>query len=383
MNFRERLSIRGYAWISGSCFASVGPAASPGRPKRRSGGLGRALLSSNGFTGDEDRSDMRIPVRVTVTAAVGGVVVGTVIAWATGSPAAPVPASAVSNPQHAAVRPHSARPSPSATPPAPSPVQIVGAPRNVKALGGELAVASTGSLLWSRDQETERPIGSITKVMTALVVMQAGDLNREIRVPQSVLAYVAKYGANSAGLHPGDVLTTQQLLEAMLLPSGCDAAYTLALAYGPGMSAFLAKMNETAKQLGMLPTHFTSPDGLPYPTEFSTFSTPADLVTLGIAATKSAVFRSIVAQPFYQLHKGPGHHAYWWNNDNDLIGTYPGATGIKTGFTNVALHCLLFSASRDGLNLIGVVLGSPATSPETGAVAATKILNWGFGLPRT
>jgi D-alanyl-D-alanine carboxypeptidase (penicillin-binding protein 5/6) len=90
-----------------------------------------------------------------------------------------------------------------------------------------------------------------------------------------------------------------------------------------------------------------------------------------------------VAQPFYQLHKGPGHHAYWWNNDNDLIGTYPGATGIKTGFTNVALHCLLFSATRDGLNLIGVVLGSPATSPETGAVAATKILNWGFGLPRT
>jgi D-alanyl-D-alanine carboxypeptidase (penicillin-binding protein 5/6) len=155
------------------------------------------------------------------------------------------------------------------------------------------------------------------------------------------------------------------------------------MAYGPGMPAFLAKMNETAKQLGMLHTHFTSPDGLPYPTEFSTFSTPADLLTLGIAAMKSAVFRSIVAQPFYQLHKGPGHHAYWWNNDNDLIGTYPGATGIKTGFTNVALHCLLFSASRDGLNLIGVVLGSPATSPETGAVAATKILNWGFGLPRT
>lgn len=257
------------------------------------------------------------------------------------------------------------------------------APPSVSLRGGELIDATTGAVLWGKDDTVGRPMGSITKVMTALVVIRAGDLNRKIRVPKSVIAYVSKYGGESAGLIPGDVVTAQELLEAMLLPSGCDAAYTLAMAYGPGMSAFLAKMNETAKQLGMLHTRFTSPDGLPYPTEFSTFSTPADLLTLGIAAMKSAVFRSIVAQPFYQLHKGPGHHAYWWNNDNDLIGTYPGATGIKTGFTNVALHCLLFSASRDGLNLIGVVLGSPATSPETGAVAATKILNWGFGLPRT
>jgi len=323
---------------------------------------------------------MRIPVRVTVTAAVGGIVVGSVIAWATASPA-PAPASAVSNPRPAAERPDPAQPSPS--PSLPSPVRIVGAPRVVKALGGELAVATTGSLLWSRDQQTERPIGSITKVMTALVVMQAGDLTRQIRVPQSVLAYVAKYGGNSAGLHPGDVLTAQQLLEAMLLPSGCDAAYTLALAYGPGMPAFLAKMNALARQLGMLHTHFTSPDGLPYPTETSTFSTPADLVTMGLAAMRLPAFRAIVDQQFYQLKKGPGHHAYWWNNTNQLIGRYPGAEGIKDGFTNAALHCLLFEAKRGGLTLIGDVLGSPATGPASGADAATQVLNWGFGLPHT
>jgi D-alanyl-D-alanine carboxypeptidase (penicillin-binding protein 5/6) len=323
---------------------------------------------------------MRIPVRVTVTAAVGGIIVGSVIAWATASPAS-APASAVGDPRPAAERPDPAQPSPS--PSAPSPVRIVGAPGAVKALGGELAVATTGSLLWSRDQQTERPIGSITKVMTALVVMQAGDLNRKIKVPQSVLAYVAKYGANSAGLHPGDVLTTQQLLEAMLLPSGCDAAYTLALAYGPGMPAFLAKMNAMAKKLGMLHTHFTSPDGLPYPTEFSTFSTPADLVTMGLAAMKLPAFRAMVDQQFFQLKKGPGHHAYWWNNTNSLIGHYPGAEGIKDGFTNAALHCLLFEAQRNGLTLIGDVLGSPATGPASGADAAAQVLNWGFGLPHT
>jgi serine-type D-Ala-D-Ala carboxypeptidase (penicillin-binding protein 5/6) len=325
---------------------------------------------------------MRIPVRVTFTAAVGGIVVGGVIAWATTAPAA-APASVAGNTRPAAVRPAHTRPTSSPSPAPTPPVKIVGSPAAVLARGGELADAANGALMWSRDQDTERPIGSITKVMTALVVIQAGDLSREIKVPQSVLAYVATYGANSAGLHPGDVLTAQQLLEAMLLPSGCDAAYTLALTYGPGMPAFLAKMNATARQLGMLHTHFTSPDGLPYPTEFSTYSTPADLVTLGLAAMKQPVFRSIVDQQFYQIKKGPGHHAYWWNNTNQLIGSYPGAEGIKDGFTNAALHCLLFEASRNGLTLIGDVLGSPATGPASGADAAAKVLNWGFSLPRT
>jgi serine-type D-Ala-D-Ala carboxypeptidase (penicillin-binding protein 5/6) len=324
---------------------------------------------------------MRTPIRVTAIAIACGVVAATVIAWTAASSAMRSPA-AVGNVGAEVARSAARSPRPSAAPSAKPPVRIVGAPAGVQAKAAVLADANNGALLWSRGMNTELPMGSIAKVMTALVVMRAGDPNREIRVPKSVIAYVSKYGGESAGLIPGDVVTAQVLLEAMLLPSGCDAAYTLAMAYGPGMSAFLDKMNETAKQLGMLHTHFTSPDGLPYPTEFSTFSTPADLVKLGIAAMKYPVFRSIVAQPFFQLHKGPGHHAYWWDNDNELIGTYPGATGIKTGFTNAALHCLLFSASRGGLNLIGVVLGSPATSPSAGAIAATKVLNWGFGLPR-
>jgi serine-type D-Ala-D-Ala carboxypeptidase (penicillin-binding protein 5/6) len=326
---------------------------------------------------------MRIPVRFAVIAVAGGVAAGSVIAFSAAGPrAAP---SDVGNVAHAVARSAARGPrsSPSPAPSATPPLRVTGAPAGVQAKAAVLADAATGTVLWSRGLDTELPIGSITKVMTALVVIRAGDLNREIRVPGAVIAYVSKYEGESAGLHPGDVLTAQELLEAMLLPSGCDAAYTLATAYGPGMAAFLAKMNATARQLGMLHTHFTSPDGLPYPTEYSTYSTPADLLTLGLAAMKSALFRSIVAQPFYQLRKGPGHHAYWWDNTNDLIGGYPGANGIKTGYTNAALHCLLFSASRDGLDLIGVVLGSPATSPAAGAEAATKALNWGFSLPRT
>jgi serine-type D-Ala-D-Ala carboxypeptidase (penicillin-binding protein 5/6) len=132
--------------------------------------------------------------------------------------------------------------------------------------------------------------------------------------------------------------------------------------------------------MGMTHTHFTSPDGLPYPTETSTYSTPSDLLTLGLAAIRFPVFRSIVDQQFYNLPKGPGHHQYWWDNTNDLIGSYQGAVGIKTGYTDDAGHCLLFEAVRNGRELIGVVLDSPPTGTAAGAQDAARMLNWGFGL---
>jgi D-alanyl-D-alanine carboxypeptidase (penicillin-binding protein 5/6) len=254
-------------------------------------------------------------------------------------------------------------------------------PQHVLATSGALAEVGTQGLLWGRLIGTERPIGSIAKVMTALVVLQAGDLSRQIRIPKAAVEYVAKYQGESAGLRPGDVLTVGELLEALLLQSACDAAYVLALTYGPGMPAFLAKMNAMAVRLGMSHTHFSSPDGLPYPTEYSTYSTPVDLITLGLAAMKVPAFQSIVAQRFYNLQKKRGvHRAYWWNNTNSLIGSYQGAIGIKTGYTDAAKHCLLFEAVRHGATLIGVVLGSPDTGPDAGAQAAARLLDWGFSL---
>jgi D-alanyl-D-alanine carboxypeptidase (penicillin-binding protein 5/6) len=247
-----------------------------------------------------------------------------------------------------------------------------------------IADAATGQVLWGRDIDAERPMASVTKVMTALLVLEGGNLGRPLRVPKAAMDYAWKNGGESAGLHPGDTLTTQQLLAALLLPSGADAAYTLANAYGPGLGAFLAKMNATAVTMGMTHTHFTSPDGLPYPTETATYSTPSDLLTLGLAAMKYPVFRSIVDLRFYHLPKGKGHHQYWWDNTDPLIGSYQGALGIKTGYTDKALHCLLFEAVRNGRTLIGAVLGSPASGVNAGAQDAEKMLTWGFRLhPRT
>jgi D-alanyl-D-alanine carboxypeptidase (penicillin-binding protein 5/6) len=257
---------------------------------------------------------------------------------------------------------------------------VAGAPKGVKAKSGILVDAATGQVLWAQDENAVRPIASITKVMTALVVMQAGGLNQQVAVPKAVTAYVAKYAANAAGLIPGQKFTVDELLHIMLVLSAADAAYTLANAYGPGVPAFIDKMNAEAAQLGLASTRFTTPDGLPYPTETATYSTATDLVRLGEVAMTYPEFRSIVGLRVYNLPKGNGHSAVSVSSDDVLLSTYHGAVGIKTGFTNAAGHTLLFEAVRNGRVLIGDVLGSPLSGVAAAAQDATKILNWGFAL---
>jgi serine-type D-Ala-D-Ala carboxypeptidase (penicillin-binding protein 5/6) len=268
--------------------------------------------------------------------------------------------------------------------PTPSEWPVPG-PTGIKIAAGALENVATGKILWRDNLNKELPIGSIVKVMTAVMVIKAGTLNRVITVPKSVVKYLKSQDQPSvAGLIVGDRLTTLELLEALLLPSGCDAAYTLAQAYGPGTTAFIASMNTEAAALGLTGTHFTNFDGMPWPTEHSEWSTPADLIKLGLYAMRMPVFREIVGQVTYTLPAGDGHHGYWWQNANPLIGVYPGsddypgAFGIKTGDTKAAKLCLLFEATRNGVTLIGVTLGTPGDNiNETGPVA-TKVLNWGF-----
>jgi D-alanyl-D-alanine carboxypeptidase (penicillin-binding protein 5/6) len=257
-------------------------------------------------------------------------------------------------------------------------------PVGVRAPFAELANEATGADLWSRSSVTEHPMGSITKVMTAYVVIEAGDLNRVITVPSGIIGYDKAFGASTAGLVPGEKLTALQLLYALLLPSGCDAAYTLATAYGKdgSRSQFIAQMNAAAHKLGLSKTHFSDFSGLPDPGEFTTYSTVRDLVSLGRDAMRLPTFRSIVGTRSYRVAAAAGHRAHVWNNLNLLLGHYAGATGIKTGFTAAAGDCLLFAATRGSKELIGVVLdSSSADSPagmEAAASDATAMLNWGF-----
>src|ERR1700683_3136909 len=253
------------------------------------------------------------------------------------------------------------------------------APPSLSLRGGELIDATAGTVLWGKDDTVGRPMGSITKVMTALLVLRAGDLGRQIKVTKAAIRYVHKDGASSAGLIAGDYLTARQLLEAMLLPSGCDAAYLLATAYGPGRTTFVAKMNAMAQSLGMTATHFSWFDGMPYPAETSTYSSPADLIRLGERAMRNSVFRSIVAQKKYRLAATHLHHSYLWHTTDMLIGSYRGAIGIKTGDTKAAGNCLLFEAPPGGATLVSVAVHARPTGDGASAFPeAKKLLNWGF-----
>jgi len=153
-------------------------------------------------------------------------------------------------------------------------------PRPIAAYAAELADGTTGKQLWGRRQYSPRPIASITKVMTALVVVQARRLGRRIKITAAAVEYAREHGATSAGLRPGDVLTARQLLYAMLLPSGADAAFALASSFGPGRQAFVRKMNTTARRLNLVGTHFATFVGL----SLHDHSTPRNLLLLGEAA---------------------------------------------------------------------------------------------------
>jgi len=241
-----------------------------------------------------------------------------------------------------------------------------------------LADPTNGVWLLSRHAFAKRPMGSITKVMTAYVVIETGGLNRVITVPQGIVNYDLKFDASTAGLVPGEKFTALQLLYAMMLPSGCDAAFTLATAYGP-WNHFLAKMNATAKRLGLPRTHFSDPAGLPNPGQYSTYSDARDLVRMGRLAMQLPLFRQIVATRSYHVAAGNGHRLHTWVNSNGLIsGHYPGAIGIKPGGTAAAGACLLFEARRGTKILIGVVLDSSAFDKPGNTADAVNLLNWGW-----
>jgi serine-type D-Ala-D-Ala carboxypeptidase (penicillin-binding protein 5/6) len=249
-------------------------------------------------------------------------------------------------------------------------------PTHIRAVAGELVNVRTGKDMWARQAAIQRPIASLTKVMTALVVIRAGYLRRRITITQAEVNYVQTYGASNAGLQAGDILTARALLYGMLLPSGADAAMALAQSYGPGIPAFVSKMNALARKLHMRDTNFTNFDGL----QQTDVSTPADLIRLGEAAMREPAFRQVVDRTWWSLPARPHRHHYFWRNSNLLLKRYPGVIGIKTGWTPAAGECLLFYAIHRKKVLIGVILDSAPTNSGVTFVDGAKLLNWGFHL---
>ena len=270
-------------------------------------------------------------------------------------------------------------------PPLPTPILTVRlTPPAVSAKAAYLLDADTGHVLVDVQGEQRLPMASTTKIMTALIAIQTADLSQIVSVRQDAINEVRTHNGSSAQLVVGDQIRLKDLLYGLMLPSGDDAAIAIADAIGGTTSKFVQTMNLYAHQLHLTQTHFINPDGLTYMTpqgqpDPNQYTTAADLAHLARAAMANPFFAQLVELQHFVLPASAVHHAYTWDSIDTLLSTYPGATGIKTGFTAEAGYCLVFAATTGGHHLIGVLLHEPDADQRF--VDARTLLDWGFALP--
>lgn len=271
-----------------------------------------------------------------------------------------------------------ATPPPTPVPPrgSPSPfVTVLRTPRppdarpSIRAAGAILIDLDTDQALFAKDASARRPIASVTKIMTALLVLERADLADVVTVSAGAAPGGPATGLSTLGLKPGERIPVRELMYALLLQSSNDAAIALAEHVSGTVGAFVAEMNRRAKELGLRDTRFYSPNGL----DDRGYSTPADLAELTRVALTNPFFTKVAATRTREI-PSPSGPPRIVQNRNVLLWLYPGAFGVKTGFTSAAGYCVVAGAERDGRRLLAVVLGEPG---EPFSDAAT-LLNYGF-----
>ena len=267
-----------------------------------------------------------------------------------------------------------------------TPAHAAAAPRkpSIVAKGGYVMNNGSGASLFTKAADTRRSTGSTTKIMTARVVLhQSGlNLNSKVKIQKAYSDYIVRNNASSARLIVGDKVTVKQLLYGLMLPSGCDAAYALADKFGKGstrakrVKSFIGQMNATARSLGLRNTHFDSFDGIG---RGNNYSTPRDLTKLASDALRSPTFRTVVKTRSTTQRvttKRGGYRNMSWRNTNNLLGSYRGAIGVKTGSGPEAKYCLVFAATRGNKTVVGTVLTSSSVANRT--KDAKKLMTYAF-----
>jgi D-alanyl-D-alanine carboxypeptidase (penicillin-binding protein 5/6) len=243
-----------------------------------------------------------------------------------------------------------------------------GAPQ-VQARAAVLMDAETGQVLFAKNAHQPLPPASLTKIMTAIVVLERCDLDAGVKASQR--AVNAK--ASSMHLRVGETVKVRDLLYALMLRSANDAAIALAEHTAGSVEAFAALMNEKAKSLGAKHTHFVNPHGLHDPRHLST---AYDLALITRYAMENETFRAIVKAPYYIVERSANQDDLWMVNKAKFLEQYAYAEGVKTGYTNQAGYCFAGSAYRDGRRLITVVLNSPQREADTIALMEHGFNDW-------
>lgn len=230
------------------------------------------------------------------------------------------------------------------------------------------AVYDVGSQQWLAhlDADTARPVGSLMKLLTAYVVMQAGDPAHVATVPAMHL----DPAESAIGLYEGQRLSRAVLLRAELIVSANDASHTLALDVGGTEEAFVGMMNDAAETLGMTQTVAVNAVGLDAD---GAHSSARDMVSIATILMQDPTFQATVARTDAQMN---GQH---FSATNKLLTRYKGATGVKTGHTTNAGYCLVGSATRGDRSVIVAVLGAP--SEQARIDGASALLDWAFDQP--
>lgn len=241
-------------------------------------------------------------------------------------------------------------------------------PTDLSAEAYVLLSADTLEVLASKNAHEQRSMASTTKIMTALVALEQGMPEQQIQVTSDMV----QVEGTSIGLLPGDRITVRTLVSGMLLASGNDAANVTAYAVAGSQENFLALMNQKAAEIGMKNTHFETVSGLDSERHYST---AYDMAILGAAALQNVEFRKICGQKSERVFYGNPPYARTLSNHNRLLAEYPGAIGIKTGFTKKSGRCLVSAAERDGVTLIAVTLRAPNDWSDH-----RKLLDYGFSV---
>jgi D-alanyl-D-alanine carboxypeptidase (penicillin-binding protein 5/6) len=233
---------------------------------------------------------------------------------------------------------------------------------------GLLFDLDTGAVLWRHQPDRVLPIASLTKMMTALLVVERAPPDAKVRVTKEALAYK---GSAVGVLPKGKRIKLETMLNGLLLPSGNDAAIALAQRISGTVAAFVTHMNERAGDLGLACTRFSSPDGFE---DAGNHSCAIDLAEMARAVLDRPRLARIVARRRAVLpFPIKGGRIYLFNNNPLLRSGYPGTIGIKTGYTDAAGRCLVAAARRNGRRLGVVLLHSPDPGRQ-----ATQLLNRGF-----